>query len=75
MTTAQAVGAASHTTGGFIHRRASWPQTCIEKVLFCNEMRLRPRVFLGGVIERSSRMKGNFQVRFLARLPRQLGTL
>jgi hypothetical protein len=30
MTTAQAVGAASHTTGGFIHRRASWPQTRIE---------------------------------------------
>ena len=30
MTTAQAVGAASHTPGGFIHRRASWPQTRIE---------------------------------------------
>jgi len=27
---AQAVGAASHTAGGFIHRRASWPQTRIE---------------------------------------------
>src|SRR6266478_2059143 len=26
MTTAQAVGAASHTPGGFIHRRASWSQ-------------------------------------------------
>ena len=30
MTTAQAVGAASDTAGGFIHRRASWPQTRIE---------------------------------------------
>src|SRR5262252_4365906 len=28
-------------------------------------MRLRPRFFLGGVIECSSRMKANFQVRFL----------
>jgi hypothetical protein len=44
MTTAHlvAVGAASHTPGGFIHRRASWPQTRIEQVLFCNGMRLRP---------------------------------
>jgi hypothetical protein len=30
MTTTQAVGAASHTPGGFIHRRVSWPQTRIE---------------------------------------------
>jgi hypothetical protein len=37
MTTAQAVGAASHTTGGFIHRRVSWPQAGIESVLFVLE--------------------------------------
>jgi hypothetical protein len=30
MTTAQAVGAASHTLVDFIHRRASWRQACIE---------------------------------------------
>ena len=34
MTTAQAVGAASHTMVVFLHRRVSWPQTCIEKILF-----------------------------------------
>jgi hypothetical protein len=30
MTTAQAVGAASHTSGGFFHRRANRQQASIE---------------------------------------------
>jgi hypothetical protein len=34
MTTAQAAGAASRTMAVFLYRRVSWPQTCIEKVLF-----------------------------------------
>jgi hypothetical protein len=34
MTAAQSAGAASHTMVVFLHRRASWPQTGIEKVLF-----------------------------------------
>jgi len=34
MTAAQADGAASHTMMVFLHRRVSWPQTCIEQVLF-----------------------------------------
>ena len=33
MTAAQVAGAASHTMVVFPHRRASWPQTSIEKVL------------------------------------------
>jgi hypothetical protein len=37
MTTAQAVGAASHSAGDFIYRRANWPQARIEKVLFVPE--------------------------------------
>src|SRR5260370_672116 len=45
MTAAQAAGAASHTMVVFLHRRVSWPQTCIEKVLF--GIKPRPR-FLGG---------------------------
>ena len=46
----------------FLHRRASWPQTSIEKVLFDVEYS-RVLVFQGGVIECSSRMTGNCQVR------------
>jgi len=34
MTAAQVAGAASHTMVVFPHRRVSWPQTSIEKVLF-----------------------------------------
>jgi hypothetical protein len=34
MTAAQAAGAASRTMVVFLHRRVSWPQTRIEKVLF-----------------------------------------
>jgi hypothetical protein len=33
MIAAQAAGAAPHD-GGFLHRRVSWPQVSIEKVLF-----------------------------------------
>ena len=64
MTAAQAAGAASHTMVVFLHCRASWPQTSIEKVLFDVEYS-RVLVFQGGVIECSSRMTGNCQVRFL----------
>ena len=46
----------------FLHRRGSWPQTSIEKVLFDVEYS-RVLVFQGGVIECSSRMTGNCQVR------------
>ena len=45
-----------------LHRRGSWPQTSIEKVLFDVEYS-RVLVFQGGVIECSSRMTGNCQVR------------
>jgi hypothetical protein len=56
----------------FFHRRASWPQTSIEKVLFDVEYS-RVLVFQGGVIERSSRMTGNCQVRFLEGWPPAMG--
>jgi hypothetical protein len=72
MTAAQAAGAASHTMVVFFHRRASWPQTSIEKVLFDVEYS-RVLVFQGGVIERSSRMTGNCQVRFLEGWPPAMG--
>jgi hypothetical protein len=58
--------------GGFLHRRASWPQTSIEKVLFDVEYS-RVLVFQGGVIECSSRMKRKFQVRFLEGWPPAMG--
>ena len=72
MTAAQAAGAASHTMVVFLHRRASWPQTSIEKVLFDVEYS-RVLVFQGGVIECSSRMTGNCQVRFLEGWPPAMG--
>src|SRR5439155_17820372 len=56
----------------FLHRRASWPQTSIEKVLFDVEYS-RVHVFQGGVIECSSRMTGNCQVRFLEGWPPAMG--
>jgi hypothetical protein len=56
----------------FLHRRASWPQTSIEKVLFDVEYS-RVLVFQGGVIECSSRMTGNCQVRFLEGWPPAMG--
>jgi hypothetical protein len=72
MTAAQAAGAASHTMVVFLHRRASRPQTSIEKVLFDVEYS-RVLVFQGGVIECSSRMTGNCQVRFLEGWPPAMG--
>ena len=72
MTAAQATGAASHTMVVFLHRRASWPQTSIEKALFDVEYS-RVLVFQGGVIECSSRMTGNCQVRFLEGWPPAMG--
>jgi hypothetical protein len=72
MTAAQAAGAASYTMVVFLHRRASWPQTSIEKVLFDVEYS-RVLVFQGGVIECSSRMTGNCQVRFLEGWPPAMG--
>ena len=71
MTAAQAAGGFPHD-GGFLHRRASWPQTSIEKVLFDVEYS-RVLVFQGGVIECSSRMTGNCQVRFLESWPPAMG--
>jgi len=61
-----------HTMVVFLHRRASWPQTSIEKVLFDVEYS-RVLVFQGGVIECSSRMTGNCQVRFLEGWPPVMG--
>jgi hypothetical protein len=55
MTAAQVAGAASHTMVVFPHRRASWPQTSIEKVLL---NKAASSFFRGGVIECLSRMKG-----------------
>jgi hypothetical protein len=56
----------------FLHRRVSWPQTSIEKVLFDVEYS-RVLVFQGGVIECSSRMTENCQVRFLEGWPPAMG--
>ena len=63
MTTAQAVGAASHTPGGFSTavRIGSKPVSSRSGSFW---IRPRPR-FSGGVFECSSRMTGNLQVRFL----------
>jgi hypothetical protein len=63
MTMGQPVGAASHMADGFSSAvRISSKSLSSRSGFFW--IRLRPR-FSGGVFECSSRMKGNFQVRFL----------
>src|SRR5260370_17315481 len=63
MTAAQAAGAASHTMVVFLHRRPSWPQTSIEKVLFDVEYR-RVLGFQPRLIPSSPRTPRNCPLRF-----------
>ena len=63
MTTGQPVGAASHTSGGFSTAVRIGSQSVSSRSYSFESGRVL--VFQGGVIERSSRMRGNLQVRFL----------
>ena len=63
MTTGQPVGAASHMADGFSSTVRLGSKSLSSRSGFF-WIRLRPR-FSGGRFEYSSRMKGNFQVRFL----------
>ena len=65
MTTAQAVGAASHTPGGFNPSPCELAANQYRVGLICTYKETASSFFMGAFLERSSRMKGNFQVRFL----------